>query len=317
MDRRKDSRYTYQAVLATIHPALSRYENMSTNPPAWAETIQSQLRREPSRVFTKTKLSSAVADAADQVDIREDLSVGDAVQVLLDHGLVVEKNLTSDKYEPFLRFALPEASIYEVALSLRPGSFLSHGSAVFLHGLTQQLPRVVYVNKEQSVKPAPSGQLSQEAIDRALANKQRESQYILRSDDWRVVLLNGKNSGGLEVGQLPQGDGVQLPVTKLERTLIDIAVRPNYAGGVHQVLEAYRSAKSKVSVNVLIATLQKMAYVYPYHQVIGFYMQRAGYDEARLTRLRSLGMRFDFYLSNAIKEREYDETWKLFIPKGF
>lgn len=61
-------------------------------------------------------------------------------------------------------------------------------------------------------------------------------------------------------------------MTKLERTLIDIAVRPNYAGGVHHVLEAYAAAKSRVSVNVLLATLQKMEYVYPYHQVIGFYI---------------------------------------------
>ena len=38
-------------------------------------------------------------------------------------------------------------------------------------------------------------------------------------------------------------------VTDLERTLIDIAVRPEYAGGVYEVLNVYRLAKGKVSAN--------------------------------------------------------------------
>ena len=41
---------------------------------------------------------------------------------------------------------------YELALSLRPDSYLSHGSAAFLHGLTDQEPEFIYVNKEQSPK---------------------------------------------------------------------------------------------------------------------------------------------------------------------
>jgi hypothetical protein len=123
-------------------------------------------------------------------------------------------------------------------------------------------------------------------------------------------------SWALEVGEVAGPAGFPLAVTKLERTLIDIAVRPNYAGGVHEVLEAYRGAKANVSVNLLVATLRKMDYVYPYHQAIGFYMQRSGYEERRLARLRDLGMTFDFYLGNDIKEPDYDPEWRIFIPSG-
>ena len=289
---------------------------MLVEKPSWIDALHSHFSGESQRVFSKTQLTARISEAASRVDI-DDLTTEQVLESLIEHGVIQKKIFASQKYHPHVRFALPDASIYQLALSLRPGSFFSHGSAVFLHGLTQQLPRTLYVNKEQSVKPAATGQLSQEAIDRALANRQRESQYIFQLDDWRIVLLNGKNTGSLEVGELAGPDGLPLAVTKLERTLIDIAVRPTYAGGVHQVLEAYAAAKTKVSVNVLVATLQKMNYVYPYHQVIGFYMQRAGFEESRLTRLRGLGMRFDFYLSNAIKDRDYDARWRLFIPKGF
>jgi predicted transcriptional regulator of viral defense system len=48
--------------------------------------------------------------------------------------------------------------------------------------------------------------------------------------------LSGKNTNRLEVSQLRDPQGQLVDATKLERTLIDIAVRPAYAGGVFEVM---------------------------------------------------------------------------------
>jgi hypothetical protein len=182
--------------------------------------------------------------------------------------------------------------------------------------LTDQLPKTVYVNTEQSPKPFVAS-LSQEALNRAFSREQRKSKYLFPYDSLQFVLLSGKSTGRLEVGTLRGPSGEELEVTKLERTLIDVTVRPAYAGGVVQVLEAYRAAKARMSVNTLVATLKKLSYAYPYHQAIGFYMEKAGYERERFMRLRTLGLEFDFYLAHGLKQKEYIEFWRLFVPKGF
>ncbi len=204
-----------------------------------------------------------------------------------------------------------------MALALRKNSYLTHGSAVFLHGLTDQIPKTVYVNYEQSPKPQ-SGVLTQEGINRAFANAQRQSNLAFKHGEYEIVIINGKFTDRLEVSTFSGSNSESLEVTKLERTLIDIAVRPAYAAGVFQVLEAYERAKDQVSTSTLVATLKNLNYLYPYHQAIGFYMERAGYPKSKWSKLLKPGASFDFYLAHKLPEgKKYDPKWRLYYPGGF
>ncbi len=217
-------------------------------------------------------------------------------------------------YPAITRFARADASPYEIALSLRPSAYLTHGTAVFLHALTDRVPKTIYVNVEQSPKRAPASAPTQHTIDRAFSRQQRTSSYIFLHGGVEYVLLSGKCTRHLGVMTIPGSRAEPLAVTGLERTLVDIAVRPAYAGGVEQVLAAYEGAKERVDVDQIANTLAQLAYAYPYHQAIGYYLERAGVAPARTEPLRRLPMSLDFHLAHGMGETTFVERWRLRVP---
>jgi hypothetical protein len=267
-------------------------------------------------VYTAVELRAILTERRSEWKLPANTTSTKFIDFLIEKTRMRKISLASQDYKSFDRYIWGEVSPYLLGLSLNRDAYLSHATAVFLHSLTDQIPRLIYVNHEQSPKPKSTGVLSQETLDRAFAKKQRRSNYILHNNESQFVLLSGKQTGRLGVIVMPSALGETLQVTSLERTLIDIVVRPEYAGGVYQVLEAYKSAKSTMSVNVLMATLKKLDYVYPFHQAIGFYMQKAGYEYERWDRLRKLSMNFDFYLTHDMRDKELNAFWRLYVPKG-
>lgn len=218
----------------------------------------------------------------------------------------------------YWRFVWGDVSVYKLALSLERNTYFTHYSALYWHNLTDQIPKAIYVNYEQAQKRYVANRLLQPNIDRAFRGSQRESKNIAAIGDFKICLLNGKYTNRLGVIEMITPENETITLTDIERTLIDIVVRPSYSGGIHEVLNAYRKAVEKVSINKLSAMLWKLNYIYPYHQAIGFYLQRAGiYRESQIQLLKKFNFEYDFYLSHQMKEAEYSKEWRLYYPKGF
>lgn len=279
-------------------------------------TVLSWFRAKGSAVFSATDLKHLVDRNRVEWGLEKDLDPKRVVAELLKTNELEEAVLASlsTKYAPIRRYLCGTPTPFEVAISISRG-YLSHASALYLHGLTDQIPTTLYANREQSPKPVPDGELTQASIDRAFRAPQRRTNLVFAYTGFQLALLAGKNTQRRGVIELPGGEFAGLPLTSIERTLIDVSVRPDYAGGVVQVAKAFERAKGRFSSARLVETLKALAYVYPYHQALGFYLERAGYAAEDCEPLRALGLRFDFYLAHAMKDTRLDPSWRVYHPK--
>jgi hypothetical protein len=276
--------------------------------------IEDFLESSSKKVYKRAELGSLLTRQRLSWNIFSSVGVNNFVQILLEKTELKKIELTFPNRNE-LRFLWKGASVYELALSLREDSYLSHSSAVYQLGLADNVPKDIYINYEQPKRANKKNELSQEGIDAALQKPVRVTSNKAQHDDNTIWILNGMYTGCLGVIEIEGSNRERLLLTDIERTLIDIAVRPVYSGGVLKVFRAYQLAIGRVSVEKIEKTLRTMNHTYPYHQVVGFYLERAGTcDESSLARLSSFGLSFDFYLTHQMAETEYSKKWRLYYP---
>jgi hypothetical protein len=275
-------------------------------------SIKSFFTESEIKVFSESELDSILEEKRTLWNLPISMNVGKFIDKLLISNILSKKEITFDKLlSKKERYIISDATVFQVAISLINKSYLSHYSAAFILGLTNQIPKTIYISFEQSKKNITRSILQQEAIDSAFSKEQRISGATAIYDEYTFLIHNGMYANRVGVYSLNN-----ISITNIERTLIDITVRPNYAGGVASVLDIYRKAIGKISINKLVAILDKLNFIYPYHQSIGFYLEKAGFDTKKLEVLRAREMPNKFYLTYQIEDKEYDETWKLYYPKG-
>lgn len=274
--------------------------------------IRAYFKQATRKVYSKPQLLAVLEDQRTGWNLAASTTGEKFIDQLVNKELLMKLPMEIDGYLPSkVLYAHEGASIFQIAAALANKSYLSHYSAIWLNGLTTQIPKIVYVTFEQGKKHDTDRTLTQVAIDSAFSRPQRRATAKASYGDYTFLMLNGAFTNRLGVYSI---DGI--PVTNLERTLIDITVRPIYAGGVSSVLEAYRNARESLSLNKLVAILDTMNFIYPYFQAIGFYLERAGYKGKKLDELKSRTKEFDFYLTYEIEEKQYSPEWRLFFPKG-
>jgi predicted transcriptional regulator of viral defense system len=220
-------------------------------------------------------------------------------------------------------FSKDEISDYKLAQSLSKKSFISHYSAMSYHDLTDNIPKRTYLNSEQTKQTlgrSVTDDLVQENIDRAFSKDMRKTTKFVyeKNENIEIVFLNSANTGNFGVESVPYKKDT-IKVTSLERTLVDIVVRPAYSGGSLEILNAYKKARDKtISVGKIISILKKNDYIYPYEQSIGFLLEKANYDKKLVNRIYNIcEKKYKFYLDYKIPEKNFSKKWNLYYPSFF
>lgn len=239
---------------------------------------------------------------------------GKIIESLVSSG-EVEKLQLNFPFRRETRYITRPIQPLEKLILTYPEAYFSHQTAAVVHGLLDSELTELFLNNEQRATQREINELTQERIDFAFRGKPRITTNTTMFSNCLVYLLNGKNTNNLGVDSIQSDTGGTIRVTNIERTLIDMTVRPFYSGGPVEVMNAFRNAMPRVTVSELKKMLIGLDYVYPYHQAIGFYLESAGYSEEEVDHFREMEVRFDFYLAHAMSGIEYSPEWRLYYPQ--
>lgn len=280
------------------------------------------LKKENKQLFTLSDISALFYEKKEVWGLAISMNLDDFIENLVVNGdLKVIKLEFPNKTVSNYLIGNSDVPMNTLVLSIKENAYLSHYTALQYHSLTEQIPKTIYVTSERKSKSSISvvkeNSLTQESLNIAFSKEQRISANCTIFNDYTICLLEGMATNNKGVIEIKNNDGHIIRVTDIERTLIDIVVRPNYSGGIAEVLKAYKKAADKVSVNRISAYLSHINFIYPYAQAIGFYMEKSGAYTDKQISLLFKKFSFDFYLTYSMKDVEYSEKWKIYYPKNF
>jgi len=140
---------------------------------------------------------------------------------------------------------------YEIATHLATPSTISHWSALYHHGLTQQIPQTIFVT-------VPTGT----SIPKSAQEKNR----------YHFVQLKHEAFFGSEQTWI---GNAQVWITDPERTLLDGLLMPKYCGGIHEVIGAFKMRGSELDLDRIIEYGCRLGGAVPAR--LGWVLEREGY----------------------------------------
>ena len=252
-------------------------------------------------------------------------SVPNFISALLDEDVIQEQTLEARNGRTISLYAshpLEEFSPYELVPSIFPNGYFCNLTAIYHHGLTNQVPNALYVCHEtiQSRSSKATDIPSESRVRSAFIKPHRYTSYVIGFRKHNIVILDrerGSDHGVVEVVKSTSPCPAGSRVAGLERALIDAVVAPHYNGGITSVPAYFKSARRHLKVEVLLRVYSKLQFVYPYAQSIGFFLENAGMRKQANQVWDVYPPHHRFYIDHSAKESwNYNGRWMIFYPKG-
>jgi predicted transcriptional regulator of viral defense system len=151
---------------------------------------------------------------------------------------------------------------FEVAMALVDPAAISHWSALSYHGMTDQVPRRVFVLTTTRAAPRKRGAKSKDAAEG----------YPVAGTIYQFVQVKPERFFGTDLVWVNES---RVRITDPERTLLDGLMMPQYCGGFAEVLHAFERRAPKLDVDRIIryallldaATVKRLGWILAQHGI--------------------------------------------------
>lgn len=161
---------------------------------------------------------------------------------------------------------------FEIAMALVNPAAISHWSALHHHGLTDQIPRKVFVLTTTEV-----------SVPRVRGAKRQYTGYQVGDTIYQFVQIKPERFFGTEKVWIGEA---RVTITDPERTLLDGLSRPQYCGDFGEVLRAFEVRGSYLNLERIINYARKLDAATS--KRLGWVLEKQGIDSDRLESLARL-----------------------------
>jgi len=167
----------------------------------------------------------------------------------------------------------PPLHEFEIAMALVQPAAISHWSALSYHGLTEQMPRRVFVLTTARSVPRLRG---------AKSSRPNEG-YLVGGTIYQFVQVKPERFFGTEEVWVNEA---RIKITDPERTLIDGLTAPQYFGDFSEVLNAFKARGAKLEVERIVQYALKLDAATV--KRLGWVLQQQEVESGRLEPLRQV-----------------------------
>ncbi len=179
---------------------------------------------------------------------------------------------------------------FEIATRLVRPSTISHFTAFHVHELTDQLPLIVYAT-------IPTGT--------SAPRVQHGTLFAYEGIRYKYVQVKIEHFFGT---QFIWRGPTKIPITDLERTLLDGLIKPNYCGGMREVIHAYSVRPFDIQKIVDYALRLDVAVA----KRLGWILEKAGMGGEPLTTLEKIPRKGTIKLDpTGTVTGKYNKRWQI------
>ena len=185
---------------------------------------------------------------------------------------------------------------FEVAMALVQPAAVSHWSALHHHGLTEQIPRQVFVltTTDGSVPRKRASEIAG-----------RKSGYPVNGTVYQFAQVRQERYFGIE--KIWMGDA-RVSITDLERTLLDGLAMPQHCGGFGDVIHAFGEAMARLDVERLVEYARRLGPAIA--KRTGWVLERQGCEAPQIDELAALPIKGHRNLdANGPRKGVYNNRW--------
>ena len=161
---------------------------------------------------------------------------------------------------------------FEIAMALVNPAAISHWSALHYHGLTEQIPRKVFVLTTTDV-----------SVPRVRGPESKERGYPIADTIYQFIQVKPERFFGTMTVWIGEAS---VTITDPERTLLDGLSKPQYCGDFGEVLHAFEVRGNQLDLKRIIAYAEKLDAATC--RRLGWVLEEQGVHPVRLDRLARL-----------------------------